>query len=547
MAYTVLQGTKPEAMDVEVLGVLHNAIGPGKDMILIRLLGAKAEYNGVLAGMSGSPVYINGKLLGAIGFRIGQFSKDPLAGVTPIAQMLEVVKESGPGNGSSTHASADTAAASLTSNDAMKPIDTPLVFDGYSPSALNFFREQFPSLGFAPVSGLGSSSPNTKQPDPVVPGSAISAVIVSGDLSVAATCTVTYVDPKKLLACGHPVTQFGHVMLPMTKAEVVGVVPSPLDAMKIINTTETVGAFTDDRQSGILGRFGVVAPMIPVTVTMRGAAGADAQTYHFSVAENPRLTPGAVTVSVYQAIQDANVYNDQSSYKMHGVVSFVGYPPVKFDSIYAPGDGTTPVLAAAIAISQRFSLIYDNPEQLPPVHSVNIELDAMAGRRTARLQDARVANPTVHVGATVIIEASLLPYRGPQRVVRIPVKLPTTLGAGTVRLMVSDGGLLDRMTSLLADPTAPPLNLKRAIEQLNQLHANDRVYVTLLAPQPQASMDGMDLPSVPLSMANVLQPTTPGPGGEAFHLRGETAVPLGSAAVDAALDGFAVVTLEVQP
>ncbi len=557
VAYTVFQGTQPEAMDLEILGILHNAIGPGKDMILARLLGTKPEYTGVVAGMSGSPVYIDGKLVGAIGFRIGQFSKEPIAGITPIEQMLEIERQSGPDSpsqpytGSDMHAaqSTDTSASLNTQSEntfpVIQPIEAPLVFDGYSPSALQFFRQQFPALAQTAISGLGSASPNQKQADPIVPGSAISAIIVTGDLNAAATCTVTYVDAKKLLACGHPITQFGHIALPMTKAEVLATVASPLDPIKIINTTETVGTFTNDRQSGILGRFGVQAPMIPITVAMRGFP--KPRTYHFSVVVQPRLTPGAVTVSVYQALQGTNGYNDQSSYRMHGVIQFDGYPSVNMENLFSPDDHAQPGTAAAMAISQRFGLIYSNPEQRPPIRSVEIQFDAIPGRHTATLEDARIADPIVHPGSTITVEATLLPYRGARRVVQIPVHLPNTLSAGSVRLLVSDGPLLDQMLNPLANPATPPLDLNTVIEQLNRLHANDRVYVTLLAPQPQATIEGVRLPSVPLSMANVLQSTHDGSGGLGFSLNGETAIPLGSAGVDDALHGSQILTVELQP
>jgi hypothetical protein len=564
-AYTVFQGTQPEAMDVEILGVLHDAIGPGKDMILARLVGSKPEYTGVVAGMSGSPVYIDGKLLGAIGFRIGQFTKEPIAGITPIQQMLDVVRQSGP-EGPLSPAPAATgrmgaAPTTSTETDAtaqgnsgpldlgpidqaplVQPIETPLVFDGFSRAALEPFRKQFESLGFVPVAGLGSASPNQKQPQPIVPGSSISALIVTGDLNISATCTVTYVDAKKLLACGHPITRFGQVSLPMAKAEVIATVASQLDPIKIINTTETVGAFTDDRQSGILGHFGVQAPMIPITIILHGFP--QPRTYHFSVVEHPRLTPGAVTVSIYQALQGSNGYNDQSSYHMHGTIQFEGHPPVRMDQLISPDDRQMPDMAAAQAISQRFALIYSNPEQHPRVRSMTVQFDAIPGRHTATLEDARIVGPAAHPGGTVLVQATILPYRGERRVVQVPIQLPTTLGAGTVRLLVSDGELLDRMLNTLTNPSAPPEDLRTMIDQLNHLHANDRVYVTLLAPVPQATVDGVQLPSVPLSMANVLQPNKDGQG---FSLHGETAVPLGSVPVGAALHGSQVLDLEVHP
>ena len=273
VAYTVFQGVKPEAMDVEVLGVLHNTNGPKGNVILVRLHGQKVEYTGVVAGMSGSPVYIDGKLAGALAFRIGEFSKEPIAGVTPIADMLEISalddspaeetaaskpsvnviagKSASPGEISALPGSDD---AGKDFSNYLKPIETPLVFNGFSEQAIHLFAGQFASAGIVPVMGAGSMS-NEKQPEPVEAGSSISAILVRGDMNIEATCTVTYVDPQRLLACGHPLLQFGSVDLPMNKAEVLATLPSPMNAFKIVNTTEPVGTFVQDRHTGILRRF----------------------------------------------------------------------------------------------------------------------------------------------------------------------------------------------------------------------------------------------------------------------------------------------------
>src|SRR6185312_10827066 len=299
VAYTVFQGTKPEPMDVEVLGILKNANGPKGDIILVRLGGEKAQYTGVVAGMSGSPVYLNGKLAGALAFRIGEFSKEPIAGVTPIGEMLEIsAMDRSPGEGT-VEAKAGPAIPEKTGSPSLahlpasnfenflKPIETPLVFNGFSEEAVKQFAPQFASAGIVPVMGVGSVS-DSKQPEPLEPGSAISAILVRGDMDIAATCTVTYMDAHHLLACGHPLLQFGMVDLPMTKAEVLATLPSPLNAFKIVNATEPVGAFVQDRHTGILGEFGKQPEMIPVTLNIHG--GASDKQFHYEVLNNANLS-----------------------------------------------------------------------------------------------------------------------------------------------------------------------------------------------------------------------------------------------------------------
>jgi hypothetical protein len=277
VAYTVFEGVNPEPMQVEILGLLKDALGPGQDMILARLHGDKPEYTGVVAGMSGSPVYIDGRLVGALSYRIGQFSKEPIAGITPIESMLQVRDGNGAGSVGMQRAQGERTNAgflrSAQNDDSFSPsggsfspsadnfsrrgqpeiraMETPLVFGGFSPETVERFGDKFRAMGLTPVAGLGGADPTAVQPEPLVPGSAVSAVLVRGDLSMAGTCTVTYVDPKRLLACGHPITQYGPVDMPMTKAEVLASLASPLNAFKIINTTETVGAFTDDAGVGV--------------------------------------------------------------------------------------------------------------------------------------------------------------------------------------------------------------------------------------------------------------------------------------------------------
>ena len=563
VTYSVFQGSTPQPTEVEILGVLHNAIGPGKDMILVQLLGARAEYDGVVSGMSGSPVYIDGKLVGAIGFRIGQFTKQPIAGVTPIQQMLDVFSQSGESHrvyaenahleetfaagqrsvaasgppGISAEGEPDPAIGSTM----LQPIDTPLTFDGFSPASIDLFRQRFHSLGLSPVAGIGSASPEQRDPAPVVPGSAISAIIVSGDFNMAATCSVTYVDPKRLLACGHPITQFGDISLPMTKAQVVATIASSLDPMKIVNTTEIIGSFTQDRESGVVGMFGKPARVIPVTLAIRGIP--QPHTYHFAVAEHPRLTSGALTLSIYQAIQDTNGYNDPATYNLHGEISIDGYPPVKINDMIAPSPQQPSSLTAAISVAQRFDSIFSNTRELPAIHSVSLTLDATPGRQSAAITGARILSPNLRAGDLITVEATLHPYRHSERVVRMTAKLPGTLPPGPARVLVSDGNTLDHTLHLIANPTAPALGLDATIGKLNEMHSADRLYVTLLEPVPAASLQGKDLPGVPLTMANVIQA---GSSAGEFAIDGETALPLASEKVPLALSGSQILTINVE-
>lgn len=550
-AYTVFEGTKPEAMDVEILGLLHGAIGPGQDMILVRLHGAKPEYSGVVAGMSGSPVYIDGKLLGALAYRIGQFSKEPIAGITPIGEMLEV-RDSADNSrlvATAEHpASTNTTAVALgAGSDAIRPIDTPLVFSGFSPEAVAFWNDHAKDLGLMAVSGIGGGSANglgkmtAVKPGAVLPGSAVSAEIVRGDMEIAATCTVTYVDPKQLLACGHPITQYGPVSMPMTEAEVLATLPSPLNAFKIINTTATIGAFTADRETAIRGEFGSEAKMIPVTLHLEGH-GATEKTLHLEVIDQEQVTPMAVMVSLYQGLMENNGYAEESTYRVRGTVQLAGYPDVKFENLAAPSDLAPANLLAALTLGQHFNQLYANASRKARIEGVDIHVDVIPGRHTIAIEAAQAELSDVHAGDTVTIEATVRPWRGDRKTIRIPVKLPPTLPDGPVRLLVSDGSTLDRLMQP-AQIGGPALDLAATIAQLNSEHADDRLYVTLLAPETQAAIEGQTLTAVPLSMANVLEPLR---DNHSLTLNGESAVPLGSVEMEAALSGQQMVTLRVK-
>lgn len=560
VAYTVFEGTKPEPMGVEILGVLRNAIGPRLDMILARLEGTKPDYTGVVAGMSGSPVYIDGRLVGALSYRIGQFSKEPIAGITPISEMLGVENEAEQPGTEVAASGLQRQTAGATGVDSaggaddgfaapgglIQPMETPLVFSGFSPGALELWKKYAPA-GLTPVEGIGGSESNEKQAGPLIPGSAVSAVLVRGDLDISATCTVTYVDPKRMLACGHPITQFGPVSMPMTKADVVATLASPLDAFKIINTTETVGSITEDRQSAIMGEFAKKARMIPVTlrVTGDGATPADQkerETLHFEVIDQPQITPMAVMVAVYQGLMEENGYSAETTYRVQGSVTLSGFPSVKLNSLVAPTDALPANLQAALELGERFTKLYDNAARRTPIESVDLEVAAIPRRLTAEIESAHTSRVEVHPGDTVTVEATILPWHGEPRNVRVPVRLPANLPEGPVRLLVSDAGTLDR---LLQPPqfNAEPLDVAATIAQMNSVHPSDQLYVTLLAPEAQAAVDGRTLTALPLSMANALEPLKE---NKSMALNGESAVPMASLPMDAVVTGQQVVTLQVE-
>jgi hypothetical protein len=562
VAYTVFQGVKPESMEVEVLGVLHNVNGPKGDVILVRLHGEKVEYTGVVAGMSGSPVYIDGKLAGALAFRIGEFSKEPIAGVTPIADMLEInaLDRSPAEESAAVKPTVNTVAGKTGSPGGiyplpglaqdstgngfanyLKPIETPLVFNGFSEEAIQLFAGQLGSAGIVPVMGAGSVS-NDKQPEPVEAGSAISAILVRGDMDIEATCTVTYVDPQRLLACGHPLLQFGSVDLPMNKAEVLATLPSPLNAFKIVNTTEPVGTFVQDRHTGIMGVFNRQPEMIPVTLSIHSSTGV--KQFHYEVLNNPKLTPVALMVTVFNALHGVNEFGEEITYRLTGSIGVKGFPDVTMRNMFAPAENAQPAaMQAAISLGERFESIYDNPYSAAAVAGVRLDFDLVRERRWARLESARTSVTEARPGEEIMLETVLAPYRGERIVQQIPVKIPTSASKGTLRILVSDGETLDHIGR--SNPAfGRKLDLASTISLLNKEHSNNRVYVSLLEADPEARVADKVMPTLPISIMNVMDGMR---GNQEMIVSGESNVDeTATAPLDYVVSGAQLLTVTVK-
>jgi len=556
VAYTVFEGTTPEPMEVEILGVLHNMAGPKSDVILARLHGKKVEYTGVVAGMSGSPVYVDGKLVGAIAYRIGEFSKEPIAGITPAGAMLEIddmdkapapdvargparenreaSRTSGPGE------SADPGGQAAGYANLLKPIETPLVFTGFSEDTLRLFAKDFASAGVMPVMGAGSVS-NDKQPEPLAPGSAVSAILVRGDMNIAGTCTVTYLDDSHLLACGHPLLQSGNIDMPMTKATVLATLPSSANSFKIVNATEPVGAFVQDRRAGIMGRFDREPHMIPVTLTFQGVS--HPKQFHYEVLNNAKITPAAMMATVFNAIQGMNEYGEDTTYRLKGDISVLGYPKLNVKNMYAPADGASPTAyGIALSIGEHFSRIYENPYERPKIEAVELNFELVPDRRSARLETARTDVTEVRPGDEITIEALLRPYRGESILRQIPVKIPTSTPKGTLRILVSDGDTLDKMRRVPVNMSRR-LDLASTIAMLNKEHNNSQLYVSLMEANPQAMVDDKVMPTLPLSVINVMDGLR---GTQEMVVVGESAVDEASTPVDYVVSGSQIITLTIK-
>jgi hypothetical protein len=425
---------------------------------------------------------------------------------------------------------------------------------GFHPAAIRLWQKEMAGTGLEMVAaggGSGSSKPGSDGSfdtisnsaiASVVPGSAVSAQLVRGDLEVSATCTVTYVDPKQLLACGHPILQAGTVSLPMTTAEVVATLASPLNAFKIINTGEPIGTFTEDRDSAIRGVLGLKSHMIPVHITVHGE-GPDRK-LNIEVVDLPSLTPQAILVSLYDSLLQNNQSSLETSYHVTGSVNIEGYPPSPLD-LWAPaGDQGSAQLSAALQTDQSFAVLYANGARQGAIKAVDLDVETIPRRAQIELENARIdTGNIVHAGDAITIEATVRPWQQPEHNIRIPIHLPHGLAAGNVRLLVSDAGTLDRA---LNPPRIATRNvdLETALAQARSQHPADRIFVSLLLPDAQAGVSGQTLSSLPLSVANALEPLRT---AQDVTLNGESAVITAEAPAGGMLNGFQILNLHIEP
>jgi hypothetical protein len=332
------------------------------------------------------------------------------------------------------------------------------------------------------------------------------------------------------------------VSLPMTTSEVVATLASPLNAFKIINTGETIGAFTEDRDSAIRGVLGAQAHMIPVHISVHGP-GTDRK-LNVEVLDMPSLTPQAVLVVLFQALLQSNENTAETSYHLTGSIDMNGYPPSPLDLWVSAGDGLPAPMMTALETGDRFAKLYSNNARQGAVRAIDLHVEAIPRRVQVDLQSARlISSNIVHAGDTVTVEATVRPWQQPARNVRIPIMLPSRLQAGTLRVLVSDASTLDRT---LDQPRMMnrPVDMDSVLSQASSEHHADSIYVSLLVPETQAGMEGKTLSSLPLSVANALEPMR---AAQDISLNGESAVLEGEARAGGVLNGFQVLTLRIEP
>jgi hypothetical protein len=527
---TVFEGTAIQEFQVEIMGILKN-VQPKQDLILARLSGGPLEKTGVIQGMSGSPVYIDGRLLGAVAYSF-PFAKDPIAGIQPIAQMLELLDRppaatrpaaAGPESIVPAHTPAafvfgmmDKAQAgaplqeilgytapAAASGGAITHIPIPLSIAGATPGVLQQFAPFLGAHGFSLVqsgaSGGALNLPSTPSRR-LEPGAAVSAELVRGDLDISANGTVTYIDGDKVYAFGHPFLSAGPLDLPMSSAYIISSLARLDSSSKVAVPVDVIGAFHQDRATGIFGSMGDKPSMIPMTIRVKSSNDVTTP-YKFEVVNDRYLTPLLTSLTMINAIGASERGLGEITMNVSGKIELKGSEPVKISNI-STGDGNGPTMAAVAAVAPIQYLLTSGFDGAL-IEGVDLDIVTTDRKTSATLERISVNKDEVRPGDTVTLSAQLRGTRGEMILEQYPVVIPTGLSAGKIQMMVGDGSTVTA-SELRRGATGAPPGLAAAVRELNKLRRNDRLYVKITNNQPGVVIGGEEFPSLPPSMIALL-------------------------------------------
>ncbi len=548
---TVFEGTRIESFDVEILGKLSN-VGPDQDLILARLSGGPLARTGVLAGMSGSPVTIDGKLIGAVAYSWG-FSTEPIAGITPIRQMLAIadLAEGGPsriGGIPSWPSALGTLRSSgppgpfwtdlqerLSPGDG-RPISIPLSISGMDTFGLRQAASALDGVGFLPLQSGGTTGA-TETPAPLEPGSAMGLKLVRGDVDMTATGTVTWVDEGQVLGFGHPLFGLGAVDLPLTGARVQALLPSLHQSARMATPLGEVGSLRQDRTSGVYGIVGAEPRMIPVRLQL---SASDEHQYAFDVADDPLLTPLLLYASLNGILASKERVYGQATVRLRegSVIKLMGNEDVALDNLFAGASAFDHGTGLAAYI---LYLLMNNTWTQPQVAGINLLMEVDETPRTARIHRVSVDRYRAAPGDEIEVAVVLRPYRGSDRVLRRKVVIPPETPPGP--LTVAIGGALAIARGQRQDEPVAPTDLDQLIWLINQLRRNDRIYIIGTQKDTGILIGGARMPNLPPSVARVL--TRPKTRGNFSYVR-ERGVLEEAILTDYAVEGSASVELLVE-
>jgi hypothetical protein len=482
--------------------------------------------------MSGSPVYLDGKLAGALSLKLGIFTKAPIAGVTPIEDVVHPPAQSSaqsfPMQLDASVAHQASSSFSLPSASTLEPIETPLVFSGFQPATLQQFAPQIQDYGFVAAQG-GTSAP---RPDDahLVPGDMAGMVLLQGDASINSACTVTAVQADRVFLCGHPFLNLGDVQIPMARSRVLTTLSSDLASTKIVNVGGSIGTITGDHLTAVTGKLGAPPAMIPLDLAVSTKVGE--RKLHFDIISHPKLTPLLVAITTFNGLTQNAIYGEGTTLHLSGEVRLRGHFPVQIENTYAPGDAFVPDgLPIALSVQNIFTRLFVNTFEVPEVERISLRVESAPGRQSFSIDSAWLEKGEAAPGETLRVRVLLHPYRGAARVEETTVRVPDQVARGAMlRILVTDGDTLNRASRGFAfGASSGPSGLDQLIAVLNRERRNDRLYVGLFMPSPTILWEDKELPNIPLSQINVID-GRPTPGSVQVlreSLASESSIPLG--------------------
>ncbi len=448
--WTVFKGSNPEPFGVQVTGILRNALGPGKSLILCELTDSRVQLMGAVAGMSGSPLYIEGKLAGVLSYQIQRFETVRYAGFTPISDMLEVsalpttkgafAPEAFPVKGNR------ESRGTELSNAQFSPMTPAFSLGGLAPNVAAAMEPNFTALGLN-ISGLGGNSAGDEEtssvasPKELHPGGVVAVALAIGDITIAGTGTVSHVDGNRILAFGHPMLSLGATDLPMASAEIVTILPSQFNSIKVSNTGGIIGVFSQDRLSGIYGELGRKPQMVPVEVNFPGRA--NRKTLYFQVVRHEQVLPVIAATGLAQAVMGSNESGFARGFKVTTTVEFPGIKPLELTQVYSGPQGFNQGLGDFVG---ALSLWLFNPYERIFPERIRFSVEDTPETPQGVVEQMQVsrtdAAPGEHVDFTV-------GWRGFQRMAEgttLGLDIPREWAGKELEVILTTGPALDELT-----------------------------------------------------------------------------------------------------
>ncbi len=542
---TVFQGTTIEEFEAHILGVVRSNVGPQRDLIIARLSGGPLARTGVIAGMSGSPVYIDGRMIGAVSYALGSFATEPIAGITPIGEMVEATARGAgaPGPliapipmGAALSALTDAFAAALrparsfvplawpdgvqgspfapADAGALRPIALPLSVGGLSGPIAARALSPFDGAGFvlAPAGAARGAQGAPPIADPLRPGDPVGVALITGDLQFGATGTVTDVDGARVLAFGHPLYNVGPAHFAMTRAYVHAVLPSLNSSLKLASLGEVVGTMQQDRSTAVAGTLGVRPRTIGMTVSLT-REGAPARRFAFALADHPLLTPLLAYTALAGIVSEHERDIGPASYAVRGRVTIAGHAAVEFDDVYT---GDQPGIAAASAVAMPLGALLTSGLEAVRIESLHLDIEGAERIRNATIERVWLETTDVRRGSTVRVKILLNPWRGEPVVRTIDVEIPSN-AEGPLTLVVADGVRFSQWEQREQRASLRPASVDQMIKLANASRRGNRIYVTPGRPRHRRGRQRRGHAVAPVVGAhrspkrsgNVLQPAGP--------------------------------------